>query len=34
MIFVSFFVIVLGQFHSQTMAQQRMDKNTDREGLI
>lgn len=34
MIFASFFIILLGQYHSQIMAQQTMDKNADREGLI
>ncbi len=33
-IFVAFFVILLGQCHSQIMAQQEMNKNTDRKGLI
>lgn len=33
-IFFAFFMIVLGQCNSQTMAQKSMNKNTDKEGLI
>lgn len=33
-IFVAIFVILLGQCHSQIMAQQNMHNKTDREGLI
>jgi hypothetical protein len=34
MIFTVFFVVVLCQCHSQVIAQQRMNKNTGREGLF
>ncbi len=32
--FVAFFVFILGQCHTQVMAQQRMNKNSGRDGLI